>query len=92
MLETVKLHLLSKGIKPHIKGFDYLASAIILCQNNKSYLHNLTKHLYPEIAKQYNEKPTSVARTIRYLLIRSGTRMTNREFLANVLIELALKN
>lgn len=91
MLETVKLHLLSKGIKPHIKGFDYLASAIILCQNDKSYLHNLTKGLYPEIAKEYGEKPSSISRALHYVLVSSGTRMKSREFIAKTLIELSLK-
>lgn len=53
-LEEIVSKLLREiGVAPSLKGYDYLRIAIILTMENKEqYLHNVTKALYPDIAKR----------------------------------------
>lgn len=63
-------HNLSKiflqvGIRPNTKGFRYLREAIKLSIEDASLLTNITKLLYPYIAKQFCSTPSRVERDIR---------------------------
>ncbi|MBQ8649190.1 MAG: hypothetical protein IJ470_03885 [Clostridia bacterium] len=53
------------GVPAHIKGYYYLRYAIILSVKNPECTNNMTKFLYPEIAKKYNTISSRVERAIR---------------------------
>ena len=44
-------YLVTIGIQPKLSGFEYLRLAIKLVMQNKNYLTNITKMLYPEIVQ-----------------------------------------
>ena len=62
-LETIFMNV---GISPHTKGFLFLCTAVELVRQNPSFVFNLTKELYPQIAKQCNTTPANVEHSIRH--------------------------
>ncbi len=54
------------GVPQGVSGYDYLKEAILLGLSDHSYLHNLIKGLYSEIAKKYNTTHSRVDRCIRH--------------------------
>lgn len=89
-MEKIKIekYLLDKGIPAHLKGFEYMATAIQLCQEDKSYVYNVTKKLYPKIASMYNDTYSRTERAIRTTLTYLDRDYTNASFIARALIEL----
>lgn len=47
-------------------GYDYINEAILLATKDRSYLHNITKKLYPTIAQKFETTPDRVERAIRH--------------------------
>jgi len=56
------------GIPAHIKGYRFLQSAITKVLSDREYIDNITKMLYPGIAKDFNTTPTRVERAIRHAI------------------------
>ncbi len=56
------------GVPAHIKGYQYLRSAILMAVSDMDILNSITKQLYPEIAKQYGTTPSRVERAIRHAI------------------------
>lgn len=56
------------GVPAHIKGYQYLRDAIIMCISNMELLNSITKVLYPEIAKKYDTTPSRVERALRHAI------------------------
>lgn len=56
------------GIPSHIKGFTYLRTAICSTYYNPEYIGQITKQLYPEIAKKYKSSSSKVERAIRHAI------------------------
>ena len=56
------------GIPAHIKGYNYLREAILRVYNNQDYLGQITKSLYPDIAKCFSSTATRVERAIRHAI------------------------
>lgn len=56
------------GIPAHIKGYMYLRTAILETYVNIDFLGQITKVLYPEIAKKYQTTPSRVERAIRHAI------------------------
>ncbi len=56
------------GVPAHIKGYQYLRDAIIMCVQDMDMLNSITKALYPEIAKRYQTTPSRVERAIRHAI------------------------
>lgn len=54
------------GIPAHIKGYQYLRSAILYCVESPEILESITKGLYPMVAKLYQTTPSRVERAIRH--------------------------
>lgn len=44
------------NFKRETKGFKYLCDAIFICIKDENALDNLSKNVFPQIAKKYNEK------------------------------------
>ena len=56
------------GVPAHIKGYQYLRDAIMMCVEDMDMLNSITKILYPEIAKHYQTTPSRVERAIRHAI------------------------
>lgn len=56
------------GIPAHIKGYMYLRTAILETYINVDYLGQITKVLYPEIARRYMTTSSRVERAIRHAI------------------------
>ena len=56
------------GISPHIKGFNYLRSAIIMLIKEPRLIESVTKGLYPRIGKKYDTSASKVERAIRHAI------------------------
>ncbi len=56
------------GIPSHLKGYQYLRCALILCIENSEMVTSIGNLLYPAVAKQFNTTPsrvnTNIARAI----------------------------
>ncbi|MCR5704824.1 MAG: sporulation transcription factor Spo0A [Eubacterium sp.] len=56
------------GVPAHIKGYQYLREAIIMCVNDNEMLNSITKILYPSIAKKFQTTSSRVERAIRHAI------------------------
>lgn len=56
------------GVPAHIKGYQYLREAIIMCVNDNDMLNSITKILYPTIAKKFQTTSSRVERAIRHAI------------------------
>lgn len=56
------------GIPAHIKGYGYLRTAITYSYENSDYIGQVTKTLYPEIARKYKTTGSRVERAIRHAI------------------------
>ena len=56
------------GVPAHIKGYQYLREAIIMVVNDIDVINQITKSLYPEIAKKFSTTPSRVERAIRHAI------------------------
>ncbi|MCH5180456.1 MAG: sporulation transcription factor Spo0A [Erysipelotrichales bacterium] len=57
------------GVPAHIKGYNYLRTGILLTfENQDEYIGQITKSLYPEIAKRYKSTSSRVERAIRHAI------------------------
>lgn len=61
---TSKLHEL--GVPAHIKGYQYMRDAILICAKNPEMINCITKSLYPEITRKYQTTASRVERAIRH--------------------------
>lgn len=53
------------GIPPHLRGYRYLKTAILLVMKNPEHAYAITKKIYPEIAQLYGTTEQKVARAMR---------------------------
>ena len=81
----------------HLRGYEYIKTAIKCLRESPSTIHHITKELYPEVAKRHGTEGTRVERGIRHALtfaymdlvvmkkVMGTSRMlTNSEFLATL--------
>lgn len=59
---------ISAGIPPHIKGYQFLREAVKQAVTDPSMINNITKMLYPAVAKRFNTSPSKVERAIRHAI------------------------
>ncbi len=68
-LETDVTNIIHEiGVPAHIKGYQYLRDAIMMCVNDPDMLNSITKVLYPAIAKRHKTTPSRVERAIRHAI------------------------
>ncbi len=56
------------GVPAHIKGYQYLRTAILMTIENSDIINSVTKILYPTVAKQYATTSSRVERAIRHAI------------------------
>ena len=66
------LHAL--GIPSHIKGYQYIRSAILMVYDNPSFIGGITKELYPDLSIKFNTSIQRVERSIRHAIEVSWLR------------------
>ena len=68
-LETLVTKIIHQiGVPAHIKGYQYLRSAIIMTIDNPELIGSITKQLYPSVAKAYGTTSSRVERAIRHAI------------------------
>ena len=56
------------GVPAHIKGYQYLRKAIMLCVEDSEMMGSVTKILYPTVAKEFKTTSSRVERAIRHAI------------------------
>lgn len=66
--ERVADLLVRLGIRPNLKGYQYLKTAIILCMKDREELDGITKRLYPSVARKHGTSADKVEHAIRHAI------------------------
>ncbi len=56
------------GVPAHIKGYQYLRSAILLAISDEEAINSVTKVLYPSVARRFRTTSSRVERAIRHAI------------------------
>ncbi|MBR0235046.1 MAG: sporulation transcription factor Spo0A [Clostridia bacterium] len=56
------------GVPAHIKGYNYLRTAIMMTVEDEELINAVTKILYPTVAKKYSTTSSRVERAIRHAI------------------------
>ena len=56
------------GIPAHIKGYQYLRSAIVMVAKDNRIINEVTKTLYPSVAREFDTTSSRVERAIRHAI------------------------
>jgi two-component system response regulator (stage 0 sporulation protein A) len=56
------------GVPAHIKGYQYLRTAILMTIEDNDVINSVTKVLYPTVAKRYQTTTSRVERAIRHAI------------------------
>ncbi len=56
------------GVPAHIKGYQYLRTAILMTVRDSEIINSVTKVLYPSVAKKYQTTTSRVERAIRHAI------------------------
>ncbi len=56
------------GVPAHIKGYQYLRTAIMMTISDSELINSVTKILYPSVAKKYSTTTSRVERAIRHAI------------------------
>ena len=56
------------GVPAHIKGYQYLRTAILMTSEDSDIINSVTKILYPTVAKKYATTSSRVERAIRHAI------------------------
>ena len=56
------------GVPAHIKGYQYLRTAILMTIDDNDIINSVTKVLYPSVAKKYQTTTSRVERAIRHAI------------------------
>ena len=62
------------GVPAHIKGYQYLRTAILMTISDNEIINSVTKILYPSVAKKYSTTTSRVERAIRHAIEVSWNR------------------
>lgn len=68
-LEAIVTNIIHEvGVPAHIKGYQYLRDGIIMVVQDMDVLNQITKQLYPDLAKKHKTTPSRVERAIRHAI------------------------
>ena len=63
--KTISDLMLELGIPAHLRGYQFLRSAVGMCVEDMELVCSVTKLLYPDLAKMYQTTDTKIERAIR---------------------------
>ncbi|MCM1314880.1 MAG: sporulation transcription factor Spo0A [Muribaculaceae bacterium] len=68
-IEIIVTDIICKlGVPAHVKGYQYLRTAILNAVNDITLMNCVTKQLYPSVARQYGTTSSRVERAIRHAI------------------------
>lgn len=67
-------------VNPKLLGYTYLKEAIEMCLINPNLFQEITKTLYPSIAKKYETTGTKVERAIRHAIEASWNKIDEESY------------
>ena len=84
-------------VPTHLRGYEYIKTALNCLRDDPDSIWKITKELYPAVAERFNTEPSRVERGIRHALtfaymdlvvlkkvMGTSRRLTNGEFLATL--------
>ena len=74
VVEWARERICALGVPPHLKGFDYLASAVAVCYADDRLLGRATSLLYPRVAEQCGATAGGVEHAIRQAIETTWTK------------------
>lgn len=77
---TISDLMLELGIPAHLRGYQFLRSAIGMCVEDMELVGSVTKLLYPDLAKMYQTTDTKIERAIRNAIEVSWERGNTDHF------------
>ena len=60
--------LLELGVPAHLSGYEYLKQALQICLDDPKAIRDITKVIYPTIARSFDTTPARVERAIRHAI------------------------
>lgn len=63
--KTISEFMLELGIPVHLRGYQFLRSAVEMCVEDMELVGSVTKLLYPDLARLYQTTDTKIERAIR---------------------------
>lgn len=72
--EEITSIFLMIGIPAHIMGYHFLREAVKMVMDNQQLINNITKQLYPGVARRFNSTSSKVERAIRHAIEVAWTR------------------
>jgi len=63
--QAISGFMLELGIPAHLRGYQYLRSAVAMCAKDMELVGSVTKLLYPDLAKMYRTTDQKIERAIR---------------------------
>ena len=63
--QEISTFMLELGIPAHLRGYQYLRSAVEMCTEDMELVGSVTKLLYPDLAKLYHTTDQKIERAIR---------------------------
>lgn len=57
--------MLELGIPAHLRGYQFLRSAVLMCVQDMELVGSVTKLLYPDLARMYGTTAQKIERAIR---------------------------
>ena len=77
---TISDLMLELGIPAHLRGYQFLRSAIGMCVEDMELVGSVTKLLYPDLAKMYQTTDQKIERAIRNAIEVSWERGNSELF------------
>lgn len=63
--QAISGFMLELGIPAHLRGYQYLRSAVEMCAEDMELVGSVTKLLYPDLAKRHKTTDQKIERAIR---------------------------
>lgn len=72
--------MLEMGIPAHLRGYQFLRSAVMMCVEDMELVGSVTKLLYPDLARMYGTTAQKIERAIRNAIEVSWERGNSELF------------
>lgn len=78
--QAISGFMLELGVPAHLRGYQYLRSAVEMCAQDMELVGSVTKLLYPDLAKMYHTTDQKIERAIRNAIEVSWERGNSELF------------
>lgn len=78
--QAISGFMLELGVPAHLRGYQYLRSAVWMCAQDMELVGSVTKLLYPDLAKMYRTTDQKIERAIRNAIEVSWERGNSELF------------